>query len=346
MFETKPVGRHHVSVCTNISCMLRGADEIVALRREEARHQDGREHARRAHLPQARGGVPRGVQQRAHDDGGSRLSRESHPRWHRRDPGRAEMNYETNTVLFEALKHERPWTLEGYRSFGGYEAWERILREKTPREKIIDEVKASGLRGRGGAAFPTGVKWSFMPRSSPVQKYAVCNSDESEPGTCHDRDILRYNPHSVIEGMAIGGYAMTATRRLQLHPRRVHGRAHPALSGGARRGVRGGPARQEYPRLRRRLRPAHVRRRRCLHLRGGDRAARVARGQARQAALQAAVSGEFRTLRQADDHQQHAELRHRSRRSCARARRGSRRSARRTPAAPSFFPSRATSRSR
>src|ERR1700677_3967329 len=121
------------------------------------------------------------------------------------------MNYETHTVLFEALKHERSWTLEGYRSFGGYEAWERVLREKTPREKIIDEVKASGLRGRGGAAFPTGVKWSFMPRNSPVQKYAVCNSDESEPGTCHDRDILRYNPHSVIEGMAIGGYAMTAT---------------------------------------------------------------------------------------------------------------------------------------
>ncbi len=121
------------------------------------------------------------------------------------------MAYEQNLVLFEALKHERPWTLEGYRQFGGYQAWEKILREQTPREKIIEEVKASGLRGRGGAAFPMGVKWSFMPRSSPLQKYAVCNSDESEPGTCHDRDILRYNPHSVIEGMAIGGYAMTAT---------------------------------------------------------------------------------------------------------------------------------------
>jgi NADH-quinone oxidoreductase subunit F len=121
------------------------------------------------------------------------------------------MSHEQNLVLFEALKHERPWTLEGYRKFGGYEAWEKILREQTPREKIIDEVKASGLRGRGGAAFPTGVKWGFMPRSSPVQKYVVCNSDESEPGTCHDRDILRYNPHSVIEGMAIGGYAMTAS---------------------------------------------------------------------------------------------------------------------------------------
>jgi NADH-quinone oxidoreductase subunit F len=121
------------------------------------------------------------------------------------------MSAEQNLLIFEALKYELPWTIEGYRKSGGYEAWEKILRERTPPEKIIDEVKASGLRGRGGAGFPTGLKWSFMPRSSPVQKYVVCNSDESEPGTCHDRDILRYNPHSVIEGMAIGGYAMTST---------------------------------------------------------------------------------------------------------------------------------------
>ena len=121
------------------------------------------------------------------------------------------MPHEQNLVIFEALGQERSWTLEGYRKIGGYEAWERILREKPPREQIIETVKASGLRGRGGAGFPTGVKWSFMPRQSPAQKYVVCNSDESEPGTCHDRDILRYNPHSVIEGMAIGGYAMNAT---------------------------------------------------------------------------------------------------------------------------------------
>jgi NADH-quinone oxidoreductase subunit F len=121
------------------------------------------------------------------------------------------MSIEQNLCCFEPLGHERSWTLEAYRSFGGYQAWEKILREKTPRESIIEDIKTSGLRGRGGAAFPMGVKWGFMPRSSPVQKYVVCNSDESEPGTCHDRDILRYNPHSVIEGMAIGGYAMTAT---------------------------------------------------------------------------------------------------------------------------------------
>jgi NADH-quinone oxidoreductase subunit F len=116
-----------------------------------------------------------------------------------------------NLALFEPLKYEQPWALETYSRVGGYEAWKKILAEKPPREQIVEAVKASGLRGRGGAGFPTGTKWGFMPRSSPVQKYAVCNSDESEPGTCHDRDILRYNPHSLIEGMAIGGYAMNAT---------------------------------------------------------------------------------------------------------------------------------------
>ena len=104
-----------------------------------------------------------------------------------------------------------PWTLENYLAQGGYRAWQQVLEGRWTREAIIDEVKASGLRGRGGAGFPTGLKWSFMPRDKDIQKYFVCNSDESEPGTCHDREILRYNPHAIIEGMAIGGYAMGAT---------------------------------------------------------------------------------------------------------------------------------------
>ena len=104
-----------------------------------------------------------------------------------------------------------PWTLENYLAGGGYQAWRKVLEGGWTREAIIEEVKASGLRGRGGAGFPTGLKWSFMPRDKDVQKYFVCNSDESEPGTCHDREILRYNPHSIVEGMAIGGYAMGAT---------------------------------------------------------------------------------------------------------------------------------------
>ena len=116
-----------------------------------------------------------------------------------------------NLVCFEPLKYERPWELATYEKIGGYQAWRKILAEKPPREQVIEAVKASGLRGRGGAGFPTGLKWSFMPRNLPVQKYVVCNSDESEPGTCHDRDILRYNPHALVEGMAIAGYAMNAT---------------------------------------------------------------------------------------------------------------------------------------
>jgi NADH-quinone oxidoreductase subunit F len=116
-----------------------------------------------------------------------------------------------NLVCFEPLKLERSWELATYQRIGGYEAWRKILAEKVPRETVIEQVKASGLRGRGGAGFPTGVKWGFMPRNAPMQKYVVCNSDESEPGTCHDRDILRFNPHALIEGMAIGGYAMGST---------------------------------------------------------------------------------------------------------------------------------------
>jgi NADH-quinone oxidoreductase subunit F len=100
------------------------------------------------------------------------------------------------------------WRLVDYVKRGGYEALKKILTTGMKPEDVIAEVKASGLRGRGGAGFPTGLKWSFMPRAFPGQKYLVCNSDEGEPGTFKDRDILRFNPHIVIEGMAIAAYAM------------------------------------------------------------------------------------------------------------------------------------------
>ena len=99
------------------------------------------------------------------------------------------------------------WRLKDYEARGGYSALRKILSEKIPPEQVIAEVKKSALRGRGGAGFPTGLKWSFMPRQYAGAKYLVCNSDEGEPGTFKDRDILRYNPHSVIEGMAIAAYA-------------------------------------------------------------------------------------------------------------------------------------------
>ena len=104
------------------------------------------------------------------------------------------------------------WRLKDYESRGGYQALRKILGkdggEGMTQDQVIATVKDSGLRGRGGAGFPTGLKWSFMPRQFPGQKYLVCNSDEGEPGTCKDRDILMFNPHIVIEGMAIAAYAM------------------------------------------------------------------------------------------------------------------------------------------
>ena len=104
------------------------------------------------------------------------------------------------------------WRLKDYEARGGYAALRKILGidggEGLSQDQVIATVKESGLRGRGGAGFPTGLKWSFMPRQFPGQKYLVCNSDEGEPGTCKDRDIMLYNPHTVIEGMAIAAYAM------------------------------------------------------------------------------------------------------------------------------------------
>ena len=106
----------------------------------------------------------------------------------------------------------RNWGLQDYVARGGYQALRKVLGQDggpgMTVEQVIAEVKTSGLRGRGGAGFPTGLKWSFMPRTYPGAKYLVCNSDEGEPGTCKDRDILMFNPHIVIEGMAIAAYAM------------------------------------------------------------------------------------------------------------------------------------------
>ncbi len=114
-------------------------------------------------------------------------------------------------VVLGGLDGDRTWRLRDYVARGGYEALRKALSGMTP-EQVIEEVKKSSLRGRGGAGFPTGLKWTFMPRNYSGDKYVVCNSDEGEPGTFKDRDILRYNPHALIEGMILAGYAMGATR--------------------------------------------------------------------------------------------------------------------------------------
>ena len=107
-------------------------------------------------------------------------------------------------------KKANPGSLKNYEALGGYAQLKRIVTEKVKATDIITEVKVSGLRGRGGAGFPTGLKWSFMPRYYDGTKYLVCNSDEGEPGTFKDRDIIRYNPHQLIEGMAIAAYTLGA----------------------------------------------------------------------------------------------------------------------------------------
>ena len=105
---------------------------------------------------------------------------------------------------------DNPGSLATYVANGGYQALRRVITESVSGDAIIAELKTSALRGRGGAGFPTGLKWSFMPRAFQGDKYIVCNSDEGEPGTFKDRDILRYNPHQLIEGMAIAGYVLGA----------------------------------------------------------------------------------------------------------------------------------------
>ncbi|MBK9346403.1 MAG: NADH-quinone oxidoreductase subunit NuoF [Burkholderiales bacterium] len=124
-----------------------------------------------------------------------------------------------NPQIFAGLNGSN-WHLKDYEARGGYQALRKILGQDgavphgetgvvgMTQDQVIATVKESALRGRGGAGFPTGLKWSFMPRQFPGQKYLVCNSDEGEPGTCKDRDIIEYNPHIVIEGMAIAAYAM------------------------------------------------------------------------------------------------------------------------------------------
>ncbi len=116
----------------------------------------------------------------------------------------------TNQVCFRTLAFDEPWRYDHYLSLGGYTSWQRVLDGELSREQIIATVKDSTLRGRGGAGFPTGLKWSFMPNPPTDTHYLVCNSDESEPGTCKDRDIIRFNPHALVEGLALGAFAIGA----------------------------------------------------------------------------------------------------------------------------------------
>lgn len=109
--------------------------------------------------------------------------------------------------LFRHVEDPAQTKIETYESRGGYQVWKKVLTSMKP-EEVTAEVKNSGLRGRGGAGFPTGMKWNFVPKDTPKPRYLVCNADESEPGTCKDRVIMERDPHAMIEGMAIASYAI------------------------------------------------------------------------------------------------------------------------------------------
>jgi len=227
MLHRKPMGKHHVQVCTNVACMLRGGYDILeqAKKRLEIGHKevtkDGVFSLEEVECIGACTGAPaiqvnydfyENLTPLSFDkiiedlDAGKRpapvevISGALHPR----DP------QETPLIsrLF-GIKDSRK--IDVYLQHGGYLALEKALKEMTPAA-IIDEVKKSNLRGRGGAGFPTGMKWSFVPKDNPKPKYVICNADESEPGTCKDRPLMEMDPHQLIEGMVIAGRAIGANR--------------------------------------------------------------------------------------------------------------------------------------
>jgi NADH-quinone oxidoreductase subunit F len=223
MLHRKPMGKYHVQVCTNVACMLRGGNELLdrAKKRLEIGHKevtkDGVFSLEEVECIGACTGAPA---MQINYDFYENLTPATFDRLIQElDFGR---RVEPVTVISGAL-HAREageipviskrWGIENstkidvFLQNGGYQALEKALKQMTP-ESIIDEMKKSNLRGRGGAGFPTGMKWSFVPKDSPKAKYVICNADESEPGTCKDRPLMEMDPHQLIEGMVIAGRAI------------------------------------------------------------------------------------------------------------------------------------------
>ncbi|HTG26738.1 MAG TPA: NADH-quinone oxidoreductase subunit NuoF [Methylomirabilota bacterium] len=223
MLHRKPMGKYHVQVCTNVACMLRGGNELLdrAKKRLEIGHKevtkDGVFSLEEVECIGACTGAPA---MQINYDFYENLTPVTFDRLIQElDFGR---KAEPVPVISGALHERQPgeipviskrWGIENspkidvFLQNGGYQALDKALKEMTP-ESIIDEMKKSNLRGRGGAGFPTGMKWSFVPKDSPKAKYVICNADESEPGTCKDRPLMEMDPHQLIEGMVIAGRAI------------------------------------------------------------------------------------------------------------------------------------------
>ena len=223
MLHRKQIGKHHVQVCTNVACMLRGGYELLdrAKKRLEIGHKettkDGVFSLEEVECIGACTGAPamqvnydfyENLTPQKFDKIIELLDQGKHPvpesvisgAIHPREAGEIPLISKRWGI---ADSHK----IDVYLQHGGYQALEKALKQMTP-ETIIDEVKKSSLRGRGGAGFPTGMKWSFVPKDSPKPKYVLCNADESEPGTCKDRPLMEMDPHQLLEGMVIAGRAI------------------------------------------------------------------------------------------------------------------------------------------
>ncbi len=227
MLRRKPAGRYHIQVCTNISCMVRGGNELY-------------------HHVQKRLGIgnkevsPSGTFSLEEVEcmgacTGAPCMQVNYDFYENLDPDKVDTLFEqleqgkqpgpepvTSGSVHKRLPAEVPiiskrfgilnsHKIDVYMKHEGYQALEKALKQMTP-EQIIDEMKKSNLRGRGGAGFPAGMKWSFVPKDTGKPKYILANADESEPGTCKDRPLMEMDPHQLIEGMVIAGRAVNANR--------------------------------------------------------------------------------------------------------------------------------------
>ena len=243
-------------------------------------------------------------------------------------------------VLTSHVNEPNSYTLDFYtKNQRGYEGLRKALTLK-PND-IIEQVKASGLRGRGGAGFPTGMKWQFVLKDTPKPKYICCNADESEPGTFKDHVLMERNPHLLIEGCAIACYAIGA-KVAYIYIRGEFYHVQEILEAEIEKAYKAGLSREEHPRQRLRLRRLHAPRRRRLRSGRGDGAHRIARRQARAAAAQAAVSRGRRAVSVPDRGQQRRDALQRAAHRAERRRSGSRSSVPRRTAARSCFASAAT----
>src|SRR5271169_5996689 len=227
MLRRKPAGRFHIQVCTNISCMLCGGNELF--QHVQKRLQIGNKQV-----------SPTGTFSLEEVEcigacTGAPAMQVNYDYYENLDPDKVDALFEQLQegrkpkpvpVISGALHERHPAeVLVISRRFGipnskkidvylkneGYQALEKALKQMTP-EQIIEEMKKSNLRGRGGAGFPAGMKWSFVPKDTGKPKYILANGDESEPGTCKDRPLLEMDPHQLIEGMIIAGRAVGANR--------------------------------------------------------------------------------------------------------------------------------------